>query len=317
MLLRARVDFKKPDLEQVRDAGMKAVDMHFHTQYSDTYTKIDKILKKAQRLGIGIAITDHNEIKGVLEAAKLKEGQMLIPGIEVSCLERCHLLFYFQNIADLKAFYYNGVEQFKNKDPYSITQVKIQDIMKEAENFDCLVCAAHPFMRGFMGIYKNISRGYVDKNVLSAINAIEVINGVSRNRMNWKALEWAEELGKGFTGGSDGHSLFQLGKVLTYSKANSVKGFIENIRNGENFVVGKEIGYIKQVPSGSRMLRRHLRYIKPTMQLRYEVSLKPSLKYHMPLIKKRIDSMKETGIERVRDIAERSRKRIDYRFERL
>jgi len=34
-------------------------DMHFHTYYSDGNSKVRTVVKKANRLGFGVAITDH------------------------------------------------------------------------------------------------------------------------------------------------------------------------------------------------------------------------------------------------------------------
>jgi predicted metal-dependent phosphoesterase TrpH len=296
---------------------MTAVDMHFHSIYSDSYTKIDRILSSAAKLGIGIAITDHNEIKGAIEACKKSDDVLVIPGIEVACYERCHFLLYFPKVTDLKQFYYTAVEPYKSKNPYTVTKVGTEKLLNLAMNYDCLKFAAHPFGFGFTGLHRNIKRGYVKSAIVSKLDGLEVINGVNLRKMNWKSLEWAEKLGKCFTGGSDGHSLYQLGKVITYGKARTASGFLNAIRDQENFVIGKEMGFVRQVPSNSRMLRRHFRYIPPTLRLRYEVSIKPSMKYHVPRMTKKLNHAKDIGIERVRDIGRRSRRRIDYRFERI
>ena len=83
MLIRAKVDFRKPDIKALRQKGMCLVDMHFHTRYSDTYTRVSSILKRAERLGIGVAITDHNEIEGALKARKLAGDLLVVVGEEI------------------------------------------------------------------------------------------------------------------------------------------------------------------------------------------------------------------------------------------
>jgi predicted metal-dependent phosphoesterase TrpH len=321
MLIRAKVDFHKPDIAGLRGRGMTLVDMHIHTQYSDSYTKIPRLLQKADRVGVGFAITDHNEIKGAVEAYRKKDEQLVIPGIEVSCYERCHFLVYFYGINQLKDFYHNCVEPYKAGNPYSLTTIRTADLLEAAEDYRCITCAAHPFGPGFSGIHKSIRRRYLPESVVEKLDALEVMNGANLKKMNWRALYWAEDTKKPFVGGSDGHSLFELGKVLTYSDASTLKGFLDNIIEKRNFVIGKQIGLIAHMPSDSSMLRRHLRYIRPTLKMRYEVTLKPSVKYHVPRIRKkiekRLEKAKTISVERVRDIKDRSLRRIDYKFERI
>ena len=88
-----RVRFEKPDLELLNKT-YTVVDTHFHSSYSDGLNRIDKIVERARRLGIGIAITDHNEIRGALEIDQYKDV-LSIPGIELTVAEGSHLLVYF------------------------------------------------------------------------------------------------------------------------------------------------------------------------------------------------------------------------------
>jgi predicted metal-dependent phosphoesterase TrpH len=46
----------------MREKGYMPVDMHIHTHYSDAAIRIPSLLTRANHLGIGVAITDHNEI---------------------------------------------------------------------------------------------------------------------------------------------------------------------------------------------------------------------------------------------------------------
>ncbi len=63
-------------------------DLHLHTQWSDG-DKLDRVLKQALALNLdAIAVTDHDEIDGALEARRLVHEKRLriavIPGIEIS-----------------------------------------------------------------------------------------------------------------------------------------------------------------------------------------------------------------------------------------
>ena len=70
------------------------VDTHVHTTYSDGIAGIPRIERFCSYRGLGLAITDHNEIRG---AASIFERERLpvIPGIEVGTEEGVDLLVYF------------------------------------------------------------------------------------------------------------------------------------------------------------------------------------------------------------------------------
>ena len=82
MPLNDRVLFDRPDLPQLKK-DHTIVDLHFHSHYSDGLNRIPKIAKRAKKLGIGIAITDHNEILGALEM-DAHDDVFSIPGIEIT-----------------------------------------------------------------------------------------------------------------------------------------------------------------------------------------------------------------------------------------
>ena len=62
------------------------IDPHIHSIYSDGYGRIEEILRIAKLKNLdGIAITDHNTIKGYLKAKQINNDKqfIIIPGIEV------------------------------------------------------------------------------------------------------------------------------------------------------------------------------------------------------------------------------------------
>ena len=71
---------KTPLLHKIREKGYTPVDMHIHTLHSDAAISIPSLLTRAKHLGIGVAITDHNEIQGVLEACDHPRDALVIPG---------------------------------------------------------------------------------------------------------------------------------------------------------------------------------------------------------------------------------------------
>ncbi len=66
---------------------MLKLDLHVHSQYSEDASGSPKeIMDFLKKKGLnGMAITDHNSIKGSLEALKLKPKDfVIIPGMEIS-----------------------------------------------------------------------------------------------------------------------------------------------------------------------------------------------------------------------------------------
>lgn len=53
-----KIRFEKPDIEKLKAEGLTCADMHFHTHYSDSYTQPKDILRLAEKLGVGVAITE-------------------------------------------------------------------------------------------------------------------------------------------------------------------------------------------------------------------------------------------------------------------
>jgi len=255
MLIKARVDFKKPNIAFMKKSGFTLVDMHFHSRYSDGLNKIDKIVKRAKQLGIGIAVTDHNEIRGAIEASRHKDI-MLIPGIEATTTEGIHILLYFYTISDITYFYTKHISKNKHKNPLFCLKLGVNELMDYAKDFNSIVCAAHPFALFWTGLCKAYHKPIVNENTYRKVNAVEVITGSNMKSRNKLALEFAEKNKKAITGGTDGHTLNEMGRVLTYTKQPDTKEeFLDAIIKKTNFVVGKETFIIRKAASHSIKIR--------------------------------------------------------------
>lgn len=86
------------------------VDLHCHTSISDNSMTVLEVIRLAQRNGVThLAITDHDTIKGLLEAEKIGRslGIEIVPGIEISAYDfkgkkRVHILgLLFEQDTDL------------------------------------------------------------------------------------------------------------------------------------------------------------------------------------------------------------------------
>ena len=108
-----RVVFESPPLKELNEQ-YTVVDMHFHTRYSDGVNTPREVARKLRKLGIGIAVTDHNTIAGALEMARYKDV-LSIPGIEITAREGAHILLYFYEAAALQHFYKTEIMPFLEK----------------------------------------------------------------------------------------------------------------------------------------------------------------------------------------------------------
>jgi len=67
-------------------------------------------------------------------------------------------------------------------------------------------------------------------------------------------------LNKAISGGSDGHSVSQLGKVVSYAACEPTrKAFLDAVKNRQNKVVGKEIDMLRKFKSNGIKLRTNIK----------------------------------------------------------
>ncbi|MEM3046841.1 MAG: CehA/McbA family metallohydrolase [Candidatus Bathyarchaeia archaeon] len=66
---------------------MKA-DLHVHTDWSDSRSSVKQVLEAASQKGLdGVAITDHNTMRGAQEALRAGRRLLIIPGEEVKTMQ--------------------------------------------------------------------------------------------------------------------------------------------------------------------------------------------------------------------------------------
>lgn len=179
-------------------------DLHIHTRHSKcSNLKPEVILKIARKLKLdGIAITDHDTIKGALEVCKKNKNKdfEVIVGEEVTT-DRGHVLVYYLQ--------------------KEIKPGNIQQVLDEAKKQGAIVSLAHPtdFIR-FHFKRKDFMREGTD--------AIETFNArVTVPWANLTARRLAERFGLGKTGGSDAHFWFEVGKGLTIFEGDLRKAILQ------------------------------------------------------------------------------------------
>ena len=75
------------------------IDLHVHTNHSDSSSSVKKILESAEKKGLdGIAITDHSTTDAYTEASMLATDLLIIPGVEVETDEGHVLILGISNL---------------------------------------------------------------------------------------------------------------------------------------------------------------------------------------------------------------------------
>jgi len=279
-----RIQFERPNLAELIKQNI-VVDLHFHSHYSDGHNTVAAIAKKARDLGIGIAITDHNEIRGAVEIDGYPDV-FSIPGIEMTSKEGTHILIYFYSMDNLEAFYSDDVIPYMGNDIMSSTTLEMEEIIKRARKFKTVIIFPHPFC----GVYTGIQNSYFSEDrrerIFPMIDGVEVINSENMNKSNLRSALLGFNLNKGITGGSDGHRVSQMGRVVTYASCKrNRKAFLEAIKKKKTKVVGKEIDLIRKVTSNGVKLRTNIK--------NYPDLVEKNLKYSYTVINSKSKEIKE------------------------
>jgi predicted metal-dependent phosphoesterase TrpH len=235
-----KIIFSKPDYRELAKQGYRFADMHIHSTYSDGAASVDEILSKSREFGFGVAITDHNEIKGSLEAfSKKRKGDFIIPGIEVKSKEYIDILFYFYDTEEMESFY--SKEILPNKKPFlhtSKVMLSIDELHQMSKKYRCVCSIPHLFGYSIRGGMVDPIKTY--KAEIGNFEIFEAINGGNNRDKNLKAVDYIKKESKGITGGTDSHTLESIGNILTCVKAEDEKDFLEGIRHKKAAVIGIE-----------------------------------------------------------------------------
>ena len=225
---------------------MQKYDFHIHSRYSrDSETPLKEILQTANIKGLnGIAICDHDEVKGGLKALEIvkenpkKYGDLLvIPGTEVST-SKGHVLVL-------------GISE---KIPPYMTPEETTDL---ARDLNALSIIAHPYRKAAHGI------GYLEG---TGADAAETFNSKCiTNGANKKAVKEATRLGMPQTGGSDAHIADLVGRGYTMMEIeeNTKENVFDAVLRGKTIPFGEKTPktiVIRQVKNN--IIRRTTEFFK-------------------------------------------------------
>jgi glycosyltransferase involved in cell wall biosynthesis len=189
------------------------VDLHMHTDHSyDCATPVEVLLDEARTRGLGaIAVTDHNEISGALDARDKADGVKVIVGEEVKTAEEGEVIGLF----------------IDEKIPRGGT---LEETIAEIKRQGGLVYVPHPFDRlHSVPDYKHLLP------VLDDVDAIEVFNPrVAITEFNEEAARFAAKYRIPAGAGSDAHVPQGLGSVrIRMRDFDGPDEFIESLRDAD------------------------------------------------------------------------------------
>lgn len=183
---------------------MGRFDLHVHTFFSRDSLLDPRLLPKAaaSRGLAGLAVTDHDSFGA--HKKMVSSSLVIVPGMEIRT-----------SAGDIMALFID--EPVRSRDPFEVSD------MVRAQ--DGVLIAAHPFGFPRLG-------GSMGEEVLRLLDGVEVFN--ARNvfqRQNERALGLARRLGKAETGGSDAHTLREVGRAYTLADASSLEELRLAIKN--------------------------------------------------------------------------------------
>jgi glycosyltransferase involved in cell wall biosynthesis len=189
------------------------VDLHMHTDHSpDCATSVDTLLDTAKRAGLGaIAITDHNEVSGALEARQRANGIKVIVAEEVKTADQGEVIGLF----------------IEEKIPRGMS---LEETIAEIRRQGGLVYVPHPFDRMHaVPDYEHLL------TVVEDIDAIEVFNPrVAISSFNEEAARFAAKYRIVAGAGSDSHVAQGLGSVkIRMRDFDGPEEFLESLRDAD------------------------------------------------------------------------------------
>ena len=229
LLARRHDDGGDPEVRaRIAERPLIEVDLHMHTDHSkDCATPVDVLLRTARDRGLGaIAITDHNEVSGALEARRIAEetGEIkVIVAEEVKTAEQGEVIGLF----------------LEEKIPKGMTMAETIAAIREQGG---LVYVPHPFDR-FHSVpdYEHLI------DIVEEIDILEVFNPrVAVTSFNEEAERFARKYRIVPGAGSDSHVAQGLGSVR--QRIRDFEGpaeFLEAMRDADITRKHKNLVYVQ------------------------------------------------------------------------
>ena len=202
-------------------------DLHMHTDHSpDCATPVDVLLDTAKQRGLGaIAITDHNEISGALEAEARADGIKVIVSEEVKTAHEGEVIGLF----------------IREKIPRGMTLAETIDAIHAQGG---LAYVPHPFDRMHsVPDYEHLLKVVEDIDILEVFNARVAVRG-----FNEEAQRFAAKYRVVAGAGSDSHVAQGLGTVkIRMRDFNGPEEFLESLRDADILHKRKSLIYLQSL----------------------------------------------------------------------
>lgn len=214
------------------------IDLHIHSIYSDGCCSPELIASRAKALGLsGFALTDHDSVKGWGRGKRAARelGLEFVAGKEIVIREKPRIKGKKgKKIGEILALFLDEDITVKREDQ---TPSNIGEIIDQIHERNGIVSIPHPFASLFRT--QRILEYMNNKKI--RFDAIESINGRCNSQENNLSIRYALENKLPQIGGSDAHTLNEIGSVYTFAEADSLEEFKKLIKKG----LGKPIGIQK------------------------------------------------------------------------
>ena len=196
-------------------------DFHTHSKYSsDGYVDPKILVKVAAKVGLsGIAMTDHNTIKGGLEAKKYENNEIeVIVGSEILTDKGEIIGIFLTDEINSKNFF---------------------DVIEEIKDQNGIIIVPHPF-----DAIRNTSIR-PNSEYAHLIDSVEVFNSrCLRQKYNDMARIYAKDNDLNIIAGSDAHFENEIGNAGVKTESDNIR---DAILNGDFTVFGKRSNIINPV----------------------------------------------------------------------
>ena len=189
-------------------AGEVRIDLHVHTRHShDSAAQVDSVLQRCRDSGLGlVAVTDHDNIRGGLEAREKSNGFPVIVGEEIKTAEGDVIGLFLEDPV-----------------PPRLTPL---ETVKRVKDQGGLVGVPHPFDR-----VRPTAIGR--RALLEILPWVDFLEGYNAHtllsRDNRRGVDFAEEYTVPVVACSDSHSAMELGRTYTGVPGEELDGTPEGL----------------------------------------------------------------------------------------
>ncbi len=219
--------------------GTVRIDLHVHTRHShDSAAPVSSVLQRCRDRGLGmVAVTDHNSIRGGLEARERAAGFPVIVGEEIKSSQ-----------GDIIGLFLEQPVPPRLSPSETVKRVKAQG---------GLVGVPHPFDR-----IRPTAMGR--RALLEILPWVDFLEGYNAHTMlsvdNRRGVDFAEEHSLPVVACSDSHSALELGRTYTEVPGEELDGTPEGLMRGirAGMCVGRRPNPLLLMTPGYAKLRKLL-----------------------------------------------------------